>query len=99
MAAVCPRCHQAHVSWSELQQLYEAVNVDRTTEINYNEVSALPNSSSCLVSRRSSETGGEDLGKGMTMLCCSTEGGGYAHTSVIFINRVHLSATCCTNAS
>ncbi|CAB1099385.1 unnamed protein product [Ectocarpus sp. CCAP 1310/34] len=29
---------QAHVSWSELQQLYEAINVDRTTEINYNEV-------------------------------------------------------------
>lgn len=34
---LCPR-EQAHVSGSEVQQLYEAVNVDRSAEINYNEV-------------------------------------------------------------
>lgn len=76
MPAVCPRRHQTHVSWSELQQLYEAVNIDRTTEINYNEVGALVASSSSLVSRRSSEAGGKDWDKGMTMLCCSVGGWG-----------------------
>lgn len=29
---------QAHVSGSEVQQLFDAVNINRTAEINYNEV-------------------------------------------------------------